>query len=276
VDRILILSFQQSSGKSTLALQLVNAYRQRGWGTILMDYCADQQALEWLEEGKWQQGGGVTTPAVRGVSAVLGGDMLSRVWAEEVSDSDMVVIDTSLRLEQARLDYLLRQVSSVLLPVDVSALDLEQFEQYFSELIKRIRMVKSRLVVVATHCAEQGLLKVVQLRQELDQFQIPLVMKLEQVASESQADALAQMLLSEDMRVDSVSGNRLGRALRPAMARAASMVDAVDALSGIVDEVTGGVLEEGRIEREEPPSPLQPQKERNQRLSMENERLRRS
>ncbi|MBT7308800.1 MAG: hypothetical protein HN842_11335, partial [Gammaproteobacteria bacterium] len=222
------------------------------------------------------QGGGVTTPAVRGVSAVLGGDMLSRVWAEEVSDSDMVVIDTSLRLEQARLDYLLRQVSSVLLPVDVSALDLEQFEQYFSELIKRIRMVKSRLVVVATHCAEQGLLKVVQLRQELDQFQIPLVMKLEQVASESQADALAQMLLSEDMRVDSVSGNRLGRALRPAMARAASMVDAVDALSGIVDEVTGGVLEEGRIEREEPPSPLQPQKERNQRLSMENERLRRS
>ncbi|MBT7308186.1 MAG: chromosome partitioning protein, partial [Gammaproteobacteria bacterium] len=54
MDRILILSFQQSSGKSTLALQLVNAYRQRGWGTILMDYCADQQALEWLEEGKWQ------------------------------------------------------------------------------------------------------------------------------------------------------------------------------------------------------------------------------
>ncbi|HIJ23089.1 MAG: hypothetical protein HON68_09475 [Gammaproteobacteria bacterium] len=273
MDRVLIYSFQQESGKSTLALQLAHFYNQKGHKMVLMDYTINQTALESLGDECWQPSG--SDMLVRGVAARQSGGMLSRVWAEQVSDAEMVVVDTSVKLEQSSLDYLLRQVNSILLLVDVRDVDLELFGQQFSELIKRIRMVRSRLVVVATHCDRHDLLRVVQLRQELDQFQIPLAMKLESAATSLQVESLAQMLLNDEMRVDSVSGNRLGRALHPAMKRAASMVSAVETLPAIVDEVKGDVLLKEEIEQEVS-SPLSSLREKNQRLLTENERLRRS
>jgi hypothetical protein len=179
VDRILILSFQAQSGKTALALQLSEIYRRQGRVVVLMDYSNDQRARRTLK----QQQGEVGAGALRAVAAGRELYMLSKVWAEEVHDSDTVVVDTSCRIEQARLDYLMRQINSVLLVVDVAQCKLEQFAQQFGELIKRVRMVRSRLVVVATHANSQEMIKVVQLRQLLDHFQIPLVMKLEQEAT---------------------------------------------------------------------------------------------
>ncbi len=267
MDRVLIISFQQQSGKTTLALQLARAYQAQERGMVLMDYSCDQQALESLQEPQYA--------GIRGVSAGKGA-VLSKVWAQEVKDSETVIVDTSLRLEQARLDYLLRQINSVLLVVDMRSLDLEHFEIQFGEWIKRIRMVRSRLVVVATHCIEQEMVQVVQLRQQLDHFQIPLVMKLEEQATPEQVDSLAHMLLHEEMRVDSVSGNRLGRALHTTTARAASMVGAIEALSSIVEGVREEVIEEekGSFSLEDYPSPLESLRQKNQMLIRENERLR--
>lgn len=275
MDRVLVLSFQAQSGKSTLALQLVNAYQQQARSVVLMDYSSDQRARLALKKLE-----GTSRAAVRGVAAGRGVHMLSKVWAEQVNDHETVVVDTSIRLEKARLDYLLRQINSVLLVVDVSQVDLEKFDQQFGELIKRIRMVRSRLVVVATHCRDQGLLKVVQLRQHLDQFQIPLVMKLELEATDAQIDSLAQMLLSEEMRVDSVSGNRLGRALHPATVRAASMVGAIDTLSGIVEGVKHEVVSDPLEKLAECDTAnrenvvVESLHEKNRMLAEENERLR--
>ncbi|MBT3309922.1 MAG: hypothetical protein HN382_10415 [Gammaproteobacteria bacterium] len=275
MDRVLILSFQPQSGKSTVALQLTDAYRQQGRSVVLMDYTADQVARVALDERS-----AADCVGVRGVAAGKEVHMLSKVWAEEVDDFETVIVDTACRLEPARLDYLLRQINSVLLVVDVSQIHLGEFEQQFSELIKRIRMVRSRLVVIATHCADQGLLKVVQLRQKLDQFQIPLVMKLEQMATPSQIESLAQMLLSEEMRVDSVSGNRLGRALHTATVRAGSMVGAVETLSEIAEEVKqslGSECADEEIESLAHPSvAMESLQEKNRLLAEENERLRRS
>ncbi len=265
MERVLVVSFQPQSGKTTVALQLARAYQHLGRETVLMDYSTDQFAIEVLQEQQYS--------GIRAVAASKEA-VLSKIWAQEVSDSDTVVVDTSLRMEQARHDFLLRQTNSVLLLIDISQLDLEDFELQFGEWIKRIRMVRSRLVVVATHIEPHSLLRVVQLRQSLDQFQIPLAMKLEGIASLEQIDTLAHMLLSEEMRVDSVSGNRLGRALHTATARAASMVGAVGVLSGVVDEVKREVGEEGGRPIQDHPRPFESLQHKNQLLMMENERLR--
>ncbi len=271
MDRVLILSFQPQSGKTTLALQLADAYRRQERVVVLLDYSHDQKARRSLK-------GSQSTSSAAGVRAVAAGKeahMLSKVWAEEVHDSDTVVIDTSSRLEEARLDYLMRQINSILLLVDMRACDLEEFSQQFSGLIKRIRMVRSRLVVVASHCGEGELMKVVQLRQVLDQFQIPLAMKLEQEATEEQVSSLARMLLSEEMRVDSVSGNRLGRALHPATVRAGSMIGGIETLSSIVGEVEREVIESGKVTIQASSHSLEQLKEKNRVLAHKNDQLRR-
>ena len=278
MDRILILSFQPQSGKTTLALQLSEIYRRQQRVVVLMDYSNDQKARRTLKREQAEVEG--SSASLRGVAAGKEIHMLSKVWAEEVHDSDTVVVDTSSRLEQARLDYLMRQINSVLLVVDVTQCNLEEFGQQFGELIKRIRMARSRLVVVATHCDPDDLIKVVQLRQLLDLFQIPLVMKLEQEATQEQGEALAQMLLSEEMRVDSVSGNRLGRALHPATVRAGSMIGGIETLSEIVETVKREVMQSGEwdeldLPELETPS-MEPLRETNERLARENERLKRS
>lgn len=280
MDRILILSFQAQSGKSTLALQLADCYRQQR-PVVLMDYSSDQLACEQLEQRDPQ-----AREQLRGVAAGRETHMLSKVWAEEVTDHEMVIVDTSQRIEHARLDYLLRQINSVLLLVDLRSADLLGFEQQFGELIKRIRMVRSRLVVIATHATGDQLQQVVQLRQALDHYQIPLVMKLEAAASEAQVDSLAQMLLNEEMRVDSVSGNRLGRALHAATVRAGSMVGAIETLTeiaqGVQQEIVGDLerLEADTTARNQVPSEasatLEQLQQKNRRLADENERLRRS
>ncbi len=277
MDRILVVSFQQQSGKSTLALQLALAYQAQERSVVLMDYSSDQYALEALQQPQYKH--------IRGVSGGKGG-VLSKVWAQEIRDDETVVIDTSLRMEQSRLDYLFRQVNSVLFLIDIGKVDLELFEEQFGEWIKRVRMVRSRLVVVATHCPHKQLMQVVRLRQQLDQFQIPLVMKLEGAADKEQVKSLAHMLLSDEMRVDSTSGNRLGRALHTATARAASMVGAIETLSGVAEEVKQAGIIEGIEEemsysdkRSEPvqkrTSPLEHLRKKNEMLKEINDRLRR-
>ncbi len=255
MDRILILSFQPQSGKTTLALQLSEIYRRQQRVVVLMDYSNDQKARRTLKREQAEVEG--SSASLRGVAAGKEIHMLSKVWAEEVHDSDTVVVDTSSRLEQARLDYLMRQINSVLLVVDVTQCNLEEFGQQFGELIKRIRMARSRLVVVATHCDPDDLIKVVQLRQLLDLFQIPLVMKLEQEATQEQGEALAQMLL-----------------------RAGSMIGGIETLSEIVETVKREVMQSGEwdeldLPELETPS-MEPLRETNERLARENERLKRS
>lgn len=272
MDRILILSFQPQSGKTTLALQLTEAYRQQERVVVLLDYSHDQKARRSLKRTQ-------SPSSQAGVRAVAAGKelhMLSKVWAKEVHDSDTVVIDTSSRLEEARLDYLMRQINSMLLLVDMRKCDLEGVEVMFSGLIKRVRMVRSRLVVVATHCGVSELKQVVKLRQLLDQFQIPLAMKLEQEASEEQVASLARMLLSEEMRVDSVSGNRLGRALHPATVRAGSMIGGIETLSSIVEDVEREVVESGKVTIPESSHSLDQLREKSSVLARENRRLRES
>lgn len=271
MDRVLVLSFQPQSGKTTLALQLADTYCQQERVVVLLDYSNDQKARRSLKSRQNSE----INERVRGVAAGNELHMLSKVWAEEVHDSDMVVVDTSSRLEQARLDYLMRQINSLLLLVNVVECDLVQFEQAFSGLIKRVRMARSRLVVVATHSDSSDLLKVVQLRQVLDRFQIPLAMKLQQEATAEQVSSLARMLLSEEMRVDSVSGNRLGRALHPATVRAGSMIGGIETLSSIVEEVEREVIESGKVTPlPQPALTLDQLKQKNRALAQENRRLR--
>ncbi len=277
MDRILVLSFQPQSGKTTLALQLSHYFHQQGRPVVLLDFSNDQRARKQLIQSQ-----DVSSTELRAVEVGKDVHMLSKVWAQTVRDQDTVVIDTSSRLEQARLDYLMRQVNSVLLLADLRDENLNEFEHQFSDLIKRVRTVRSRLVVVATHSCNKEMMRVVQLRQRLDLFQIPLLMKLEQQATPAQCEMVAQMLLSEEVRVDSVSGNRLGRALHPATARAGSMVGGIETLSEIMEAVKQRVLLSDRQEikevEEEGETAVQMAveelKKKSQQLARENERLR--
>ena len=133
-------------GKTTIATNLASYYASHGYNTALFDYDPQGSSSQWLKRRSGE------LPAVQGVAAFQQGNTSTRSWLMRLSpETERVIIDTPAGVRPHEVVAYLKGVSTILVPVLTSVIDIEASAQFVQELAKlpRVRNKQIKVVVVA-------------------------------------------------------------------------------------------------------------------------------
>ncbi|MFC1748394.1 AAA family ATPase [Pseudomonadota bacterium] len=133
-------------GKTTLATNLASYYAAHGYRTALFDYDPQCSSSQWLKRRS------EALPVIQGIEACQKGNSTTRSWLMRLSpDTERVVIDTPAGVKPHDAVSYLRGVSTILVPVLSSVIDVEASAQFVQELMKlpTVRTNQTKVVVVA-------------------------------------------------------------------------------------------------------------------------------
>jgi chromosome partitioning protein len=133
MQRIVILNTKGGCGKSTLATNLAAAVATRGERVTLADLDPQRSATDWLARRPTQ------LPAITGVACDIG-ELLIPLGA-----NDWLIFDTSAALHAKDLKAHLKLASTILIPLQPSAIDLRAAQRLMADLAQMGRVRKERV-----------------------------------------------------------------------------------------------------------------------------------
>ncbi len=144
--KTIIMNAKGGCGKTTIATNLASFYASHGYCTALFDYDSQGSSTQWLKRRS------DALPAVQGVVAFQQGNSATRSWLMRLSpETERVVIDTPAGVKPHEVEGCLRGVSTIVVPVLTSVIDIEASAQFVQELAKlpNIRSGQIQVAVVA-------------------------------------------------------------------------------------------------------------------------------
>ncbi len=178
--KTIIMNAKGGCGKTTIATNLVSYYASHGYTSALFDYDPQCSGASWLKRRDEK------FPAVQGISACQQGcsGSATRSWLMRlVPETERVVIDTPAALKPYDAVSYLKGVSTIIVPVLASVIDVEASAQFVHELMKQpyIRRHQTRIVVVANRVkARSPALKI--MKEIFENMGVPVVAQLKETA----------------------------------------------------------------------------------------------
>ena len=249
MEKIVVISSQKGCGKTTIATNLAAIHSKEGYEVTLVDYTKKEDALHWSEK-RSEQLSPVSVVAAYNTRS----SMMTKEWMQQVGsigkleNHNKVIMDANNDelIGQRRADVINR-ADIIIVPVAPALGGLTEFSDFLSELITSARRNKSRLMVVA-NMLEADQLMLLFVRQVLNKFKIPVIAKISTLVGYSKAlatgksiceieriDALEECVSwkklidgihSDNVRVDSVAGTKLGRGLSKATESSVAIAEA--------------------------------------------------
>ncbi len=214
---ILVTSPQQACGKSTVVLNLAHHYLQQGEAVTLVDYSYQKSLAQRVRAvpGMEEQ-----------VALIESSRHKGRItsWLRRVpAGTERLIIDTPNELQgRERADLLFRS-DALLFPVELQQLQTEQLFPQMEMLLRSLRAYRKRFLVIVTRYREESA-KILELREFLGQYRVPLVAKLAELGesgaggwsggkNRQEWERVLRLLDSDLVQLESVSGTPLGRRL---------------------------------------------------------------
>lgn len=140
---ILVMNSKGGSGKTTIATNLAVYYALRGNAVSLLDFDAQQSAMDWL----------AVRPDYRAPIVGIDG---SNGRVRVPGDTEILIMDAPAALHGRALSELVRRAESVVIPVNPSPIDMRAAERFIDELLRlsRVNNDEVRLATVANRVRE--------------------------------------------------------------------------------------------------------------------------
>lgn len=148
MQKIIVMNGKGGCGKTTIATNLASFYAAYGYKTSLIDYDPQGSSVSWLKRRP------VAAAAIHGVAAQQASGMgATRSWQMRLPhDTSRVIVDTPAAIKAYDVAAYLKDVTTVIVPVLSSVIDVEASTLFLHE-VKRVikaRAPQTALVVVAS------------------------------------------------------------------------------------------------------------------------------
>ena len=172
MEKILVINSKGGCGKTTVATNLASFYAAKGHATALYDYDPQGSAARWLDIRDKH------APPIHGVNAAHADQAgVTRSFLMRIPpETEKVIIDTPASLKRMEHLELLRGVTTILIPLMPSVIDIFVARGFVQDLLKMARTAAPDAPIgVIANRVRQNTHAYRNLRKVLDDLQLPLV-----------------------------------------------------------------------------------------------------
>ncbi|MCF6356067.1 MAG: AAA family ATPase [Candidatus Polarisedimenticolaceae bacterium] len=165
---IMLMNSKGGCGKTTLATNIATWFADEGDKVALVDFDPQGSALDWLEARQDYTG----IPSITGINAVETGFRVPK-------GTEYLIMDVPAGIHGKKIDTVLRQVQTLIIPVMPSPIDIRACSRFIHELLvsRQVSRHRTRIAVVANRVKENTIIYQ-QLERFLNSLNIPFLSSL--------------------------------------------------------------------------------------------------
>lgn len=171
LNRIVVLNPKGGCGKSTLVTNIASLYAQRGASPAIMDYDPQGSTMAWLARRPAE------LPKIHGTAAYKKTMQATRSWQLRVpNETQTVIVDSPAGIGHDDLRELIRDASTILVPVLPSPMDIHAASRCIADLllVGKVNRNERKLAVVANR-TRKNTRSLARLMRFLDSLGIPII-----------------------------------------------------------------------------------------------------
>ncbi|MES9904897.1 MAG: AAA family ATPase [Sedimenticola sp.] len=165
---IMTMNAKGGCGKTTIATNIATWFADDGAKVALVDFDPQGSSLDWLEARKDYDG----VPEITAIDATQGAIRIPR-------GTDYLIMDAPAGTHGKEINFMLRRVDSLIIPVLPSPIDMRACSRFLQELLSsgRVSRQQTRLAIVANRVRENTLVYR-QLESYLGHLDVPFITHL--------------------------------------------------------------------------------------------------
>ncbi|MES9856915.1 MAG: AAA family ATPase [Sedimenticola sp.] len=142
---IMTMNAKGGCGKTTIATNIATWFADEGAKVALADFDPQGSSLDWLEARQDYEG----IPVITGIDATQGSIKIPR-------GTDYLIMDAPAGTHGKEINFMLRRVDSLVIPVLPSPIDMRACSRFLQELLVsgRVSRQQTRLAIVANRSRE--------------------------------------------------------------------------------------------------------------------------